>query len=370
MNNIDKLTPIKIDNEKNTIDSVVNLSNNSDLMDIKNEELKAKLNAVVNKVGNNIAQSSSSSSSSSVCKVCGDEASGFHYGVDSCEGCKGFFRRCITQGMNHHCTNNCQCEITPFSRNSCQYCRLRKCFTVGMSRDASRLGRRPKRPRDESNNQSTWVGVKNGEDELTASNNDSRTKFEQQHENTTEKSQKKDESPKTTKSKLKETPNKKNSLMDLSSMSSSLNSIPPFNLDNKSLIIEKLNEEDFYDEKFKFNKNDSLKNFEFIKNSNQTVDISILLNFIEVADEYLSFERVSQLEHIRCTIIEAYSLLWPTTQEKIQTRLREYMPILKPKMVLFLLFYFCLCFYKYFPFSQIWLKIRLFWTIQLRQLSL
>ena len=63
-----------------------------------------------------------------------------------------------------------------------------------MSRDASRLGRRPKRPRDESNNQSTWVGVKNGEDELTASNNDSRTKFEQQHENTTEKSQKKDES--------------------------------------------------------------------------------------------------------------------------------------------------------------------------------
>ena len=22
------------------------------------------------------------------CSVCGDEASGFHYGVDSCEGCK------------------------------------------------------------------------------------------------------------------------------------------------------------------------------------------------------------------------------------------------------------------------------------------
>lgn len=80
-----------------------------------------------------------------LCKVCGDEASGFHYGVDSCEGCKGFFRRCITQGMTHRCSNEEKCEITPFSRNSCQYCRLKKCFAVGMSREASRLGRRPKR---------------------------------------------------------------------------------------------------------------------------------------------------------------------------------------------------------------------------------
>ncbi|KAH9504773.1 hypothetical protein Btru_061934 [Bulinus truncatus] len=79
------------------------------------------------------------------CKVCGDESSGFHYGVDSCEGCKGFFRRCITQGMTHKCANDEKCEITPFTRNSCQYCRLKKCFEVGMSREASRLGRRPKR---------------------------------------------------------------------------------------------------------------------------------------------------------------------------------------------------------------------------------
>ncbi|CAF2747886.1 unnamed protein product [Rotaria sp. Silwood2] len=86
------------------------------------------------------------------CLVCGDEASGFHYGVNSCEGCKGFFRRCITQGMSHRCNNTGNCEITPFSRNSCQYCRLKKCFDVGMSREASRLGRRPKRPRSDTKN--------------------------------------------------------------------------------------------------------------------------------------------------------------------------------------------------------------------------
>uniref|UniRef100_A0AAF6ZER6 Peroxisome proliferator-activated receptor gamma n=1 Tax=Bos taurus TaxID=9913 RepID=A0AAF6ZER6_BOVIN len=76
------------------------------------------------------------------CRVCGDKASGFHYGVHACEGCKGFFRRTIRLKLIYdRCDLNCR--IHKKSRNKCQYCRFQKCLAVGMSHNAIRFGRMP-----------------------------------------------------------------------------------------------------------------------------------------------------------------------------------------------------------------------------------
>ncbi|XP_052067616.1 ecdysone-induced protein 78C-like [Mytilus californianus] len=79
------------------------------------------------------------------CKVCGDRASGFHYGVTSCEGCKGFFRRSIQKQIEYRCLRDGKCMVIRLNRNRCQYCRFKKCLAVGMSRDSVRYGRVPKR---------------------------------------------------------------------------------------------------------------------------------------------------------------------------------------------------------------------------------
>ncbi|XP_069770090.1 retinoic acid receptor beta isoform X3 [Narcine bancroftii] len=79
------------------------------------------------------------------CFVCQDKSSGYHYGVSACEGCKGFFRRSIQKNMVYTCHREKNCVINKVTRNRCQYCRLQKCFEVGMSKESVRNDRNKKK---------------------------------------------------------------------------------------------------------------------------------------------------------------------------------------------------------------------------------
>ncbi|KAG7457494.1 hypothetical protein MATL_G00227800 [Megalops atlanticus] len=58
----------------------------------------------------------------------------------------GFFRRSIQQNIQYKkCLKSENCPIMRVNRNRCQQCRFKKCLLVGMSRDAVRFGRIPKR---------------------------------------------------------------------------------------------------------------------------------------------------------------------------------------------------------------------------------
>ncbi|XP_010724696.1 nuclear receptor subfamily 1 group I member 3 [Meleagris gallopavo] len=70
-----------------------------------------------------------------VCAVCGDRATGYHFHVMSCEGCKGFFRRSILKAVHFTCPFARSCPITKAKRRQCQACRLQKCLDVGMRKD-------------------------------------------------------------------------------------------------------------------------------------------------------------------------------------------------------------------------------------------
>ncbi|XP_025047271.1 hepatocyte nuclear factor 4-alpha isoform X2 [Alligator sinensis] len=73
---------------------------------------------------------------SALCAICGDRATGKHYGASSCDGCKGFFRRSVRKNHMYSCRFNRQCVVDKDKRNQCRYCRLKKCFRAGMKKEA------------------------------------------------------------------------------------------------------------------------------------------------------------------------------------------------------------------------------------------
>ncbi|XP_041088575.1 nuclear hormone receptor family member nhr-6-like [Polyodon spathula] len=67
-----------------------------------------------------------------LCLICGDEASGCHYGVLTCGSCKVFFKRAVEGHQNYLCAGRNDCIVDKIRRKNCPACRLRKCYQAGM----------------------------------------------------------------------------------------------------------------------------------------------------------------------------------------------------------------------------------------------
>ncbi|KAM3877551.1 putative nuclear hormone receptor HR38 [Diretmus argenteus] len=100
------------------------------------------------------------------CAVCGDNASCQHYGVRTCEGCKGFFKRTVQKNAKYVCLANKDCPVDKRRRNRCQFCRFQKCLAVGMVKEVvrtdslkGRRGRLPSKPKTVAEASSTTPHV-------------------------------------------------------------------------------------------------------------------------------------------------------------------------------------------------------------------
>ncbi|XP_077590497.1 nuclear receptor subfamily 5, group A, member 5 [Stigmatopora nigra] len=75
------------------------------------------------------------------CPVCGDKISGYHYGLLTCESCKGFFKRSVQNAKRYACAEGRSCPVDVAQRKRCPFCRFQKCLAVGMKKEAVRADR-------------------------------------------------------------------------------------------------------------------------------------------------------------------------------------------------------------------------------------
>lgn len=76
-----------------------------------------------------------------MCPVCGDRVSGYHYGLLTCESCKGFFKRTVQNKKQYQCSAEANCHVDRTCRKRCPSCRFQKCLTMGMKMEAVRADR-------------------------------------------------------------------------------------------------------------------------------------------------------------------------------------------------------------------------------------
>jgi hypothetical protein len=91
--------------------------------------------------GTSIAATTHGNNNHETCLICGDVASGKHYGLRSCEACKAFFKRTVQGKIEYSCPATRECEINKRRRKACQACRFQKCLNMGMLKEGVRLDR-------------------------------------------------------------------------------------------------------------------------------------------------------------------------------------------------------------------------------------
>nr|WCS71196.1 hormone receptor-like protein 4-2 [Pardosa pseudoannulata] len=104
---------------------------------------KAEVSIVPSSSVNHTGEDEDEDDQPMVCMICEDKATGLHYGIITCEGCKGFFKRTVQNKRVYTCVADGNCEITKAQRNRCQYCRFQKCLRQGMVLAAVREDRMP-----------------------------------------------------------------------------------------------------------------------------------------------------------------------------------------------------------------------------------
>ncbi|XP_058820055.1 probable nuclear hormone receptor HR38 isoform X2 [Topomyia yanbarensis] len=130
------------------------INNNNPNTVNNNEVAAAAAAAAAVGISTPVPRGTTPQSPSQLCAVCGDTAACQHYGVRTCEGCKGFFKRTVQKGSKYVCLADKACPVDKRRRNRCQFCRFQKCLTVGMVKEVvrtdslkGRRGRLPSKPK-------------------------------------------------------------------------------------------------------------------------------------------------------------------------------------------------------------------------------